>query len=477
MRKSAAIFAGILLLLTVCASGILAATFFFQGFETDTTGWFNFSNGSIIGVPSGYTNGGGYANGVSSSSGSFHARLQINPTDPDNLTCSPGSSDCIGPFTEWGGYESVFPEPGYMTQVDIYLDVAFAATHPDYRFDWDSAINDFSGSFLRDFVFNVGTAPVGPAGFFVNASTNAFRNSSFPENPCPSPSDPQNGCRTPIEITTSGWYTFRHTFRDVGGFLAVEFTILDHSGNIVPGADWTIYSGDAISNVGGHRYGWFPNQEIQDLAIDNSLLRALQSTAVSISMGPQAMEGNLKVEPGDILMAGYDFTMPGKHPAATMLFTDSMVTFRAQCVTGGGGGTIVVHMPDSIYTDPANNSQWFPSGDQHSPLTYQGSVTVPDLCAGGQLTLKQGGTFTAQVQSTDTIDKVNMRWHYSANNSSGSWSGTASVIPGSLPVGGLPPHGTNPLDANDFPQKSPEVCPSGSFFDPTTNTCVVLTPG
>ena len=29
------------------------------------------------------------------------------------------------------------------------------------------------------------------------------------------------------------------------------------------------------------------------------------------------MEGNLKVEPGDVLMAGYDFTMPGKHLAAT----------------------------------------------------------------------------------------------------------------------------------------------------------------
>ena len=177
MRKSAAIFAGILLLFGVCASRILAATFFFQGFETDTTGWFNFSNGSIIGVPSGYTSGGGYVNGVASSSGSFHSRLRINPTDPDNPTCSPGSSDCIGPFTHWGGYEPVFPEPGYMTQVDIYLDVAFAATHPDYRFDWDSAINDFSGSFLRDFVFNVGTAPDGPAGFLVNASTNAFRNS------------------------------------------------------------------------------------------------------------------------------------------------------------------------------------------------------------------------------------------------------------------------------------------------------------
>ena len=43
------------------------------------------------------------------------------------------------------------------------------------------------------------------------------------------------------------------------------------------------------------------------------------------------------------------------------------------------------------------SDQWYPSGDQHSPLVYQGSVTVPDLCGGGQLRLDQGGTFTASV--------------------------------------------------------------------------------
>jgi hypothetical protein len=469
MRKSAAIFAGILLLLTVCASGILAATFFFQGFETDTTGWFDDSNGppdsgSITREPSFYTNVGGYANAIPSAAGAFHARL--SSTDCQNDT-GPGT-DCFGPFTLWGtdGSSSVFPSGGYVTEVAIYLDVAWAAAHPDVRFDWDSTINNNAGKFLSDFVFNAGTTPVnysGGPGFVIGASPNAFRNSTFPENPCPDPgiASPPNTCRTPVLITTSGWYTFRHTFRDDGaGHLAVDLTILDHGGN--PVMSWTIYQGFSISNVGGPAYGWFANEEIPDLPIDNSFLRSLQGAA--ISMATQAMEGNLKVKPGDTLMAGYDFTMPGNHSAATVLFTTTMVTFQAQCVTGAGGGTIVVHMPDSIYTDPVNNSQWFPSGDQHSPLTYQGSITVPDLCAGGQMILKRGGTFTAQVQSTDTTDKVNMRWHYSANGSSGSWSGTASIIPGSLgslPSGGLPPPGTNPIDVRDFPQPPAQVCPEG----------------
>jgi hypothetical protein len=41
------------------------------------------------------------------------------------------------------------------------------------------------------------------------------------------------------------------------------------------------------------------------------------------------------------------------------------------------------------------NDQWYPSGG--SPRPYQGSITVPDLCGGGQLRLDQGGTFTASV--------------------------------------------------------------------------------
>jgi hypothetical protein len=126
---------------------------------------------------------------------------------------------------------------------------------------------------------------------------------------------------------------------------------------------------------------------------------------------------------------GYAFTMPGSHPSADVTFSAATVTFQAQCVAGGGGGSIVVSIPDGTSTDPAGSSQWYPSGNQHSALVFQGSAAVPDLCRGGQLTLRQGGTFSAGVTSTDKTDKVNVRWHYSANSSAGGWSGTRSVIP------------------------------------------------
>jgi hypothetical protein len=253
---------------------------FFNGFETDTSGWFAGSGfGSITRVPSGYTNAGGYASGVASAAGAFHARLSSADCVND---FGPGT-DCSGPYTFWGtdGSSSVFPAGGYVTQVDIYLDVAWAATHPDVRFDWDSAIQDnttnCSGGpcFLSDYVFNAGTEPAtGVPSFVIGASPNATRSGAYPENPCPNPSAPPNTCRAPAVITTSGWYTFRHSFHDDGtGHLAVDLTILNSSGNTV--ATWTIYQGFAISAVGGPAYGWFPNEEIPDLAIDNSQLSVL----------------------------------------------------------------------------------------------------------------------------------------------------------------------------------------------------------
>jgi len=244
---------------------------FFNGFEKNTAGWFDITSGgdgTITRQPSGYSNGGGYADKIASASGNWHARLTGDPCDHTPAT------NCFGPFTRWGGYSSTFPSGGYLTQVDIYLDVTWSTTHPDYRFDWDSSINDNTGMFLQDYVFNAGTNPAAGGGFFVNASTNATRSAAFPENPCPSPSAPPNTCRTPVLITVSGWYTFRHTFRNNAGSLAVDFDILQQSTGASV-AHWTIVPGHPISGVGGNRYGWFVIEEIPDLPIDNSLRTGL----------------------------------------------------------------------------------------------------------------------------------------------------------------------------------------------------------
>jgi hypothetical protein len=126
---------------------------YFNGFEKNITGWFDTTsggNGTITRQPSGYSNGGGYADKIASASGNWHARLTGDPCDHTPAT------NCYGPFTRWGGYSSTFPSGGYLTQVDIYLDVAWSTTHLDYRFDWDSSINDNTGAFLQDYVFNAG---------------------------------------------------------------------------------------------------------------------------------------------------------------------------------------------------------------------------------------------------------------------------------------------------------------------------------
>lgn len=250
---------------------------FFQGFEQNTNGWFDGSDRKIVRRPSGWvpTTANPYAPGVPSAAGNWHARLEDSGT-----LCM---INCDGPFTRWGGYSSVFPEPGYKTQLDIYLDVNWAASHPDVRFDWISAINNSDGTFHRDFVFNVGTElPLQMPHFIIQSSTNSTRSGANPNVPCPNPAEPpNNSCRPPLIIATSGWYTFRHTFRDGGdGFLDVDFDIFT-LGSDTPLIHWTIDGdrpppdNDPMATMGGNRYGWFSNEEIPDLAIDNSLRTGL----------------------------------------------------------------------------------------------------------------------------------------------------------------------------------------------------------
>ncbi len=117
----------------------------------------------------------------------------------------------------------------------------------------------------------------------------------------------------------------------------------------------------------------------------------------TLTMGPQAMEGDLKVSPGTRLEVGYDFTLPGNHASFSLTVSTPRVVFAVACLSGTtpSARTFTVAMPARTYR--VTSDQWYPSGDQSSPLAYQGSITVPDLCGGGQLRLDQGGTFTASV--------------------------------------------------------------------------------
>jgi hypothetical protein len=117
----------------------------------------------------------------------------------------------------------------------------------------------------------------------------------------------------------------------------------------------------------------------------------------TLTMGPQAMEGALKVSPGKKIKAGYDFTLPSNTKPFTVLVTEGKVVFKVRCVSGKAPSesTFTVTLPNQSYS--VKGSEWVPSGNQSSPLVYQGEREVPPLCGTGQLSLAEGGTFSARV--------------------------------------------------------------------------------
>jgi hypothetical protein len=175
--------------------------------------------------------------------------------------------------------------------VDIYLDTQYAIDHPDdyggstysgnladltppgdstnpanvgTRFDFTSAINKAGDAgpngHLRDFGFNVstGTLDDGCQGFMINGTTNVTRTGANP-----------NVAATRQCIDQPGWYTFKHTFSSKNGYLDVLMQVIPHGTNTAH-ASWEITGQDADGTYGCNRYGWFADQEIYGLPIDNA---------------------------------------------------------------------------------------------------------------------------------------------------------------------------------------------------------------
>ncbi|HUC35605.1 MAG TPA: choice-of-anchor Q domain-containing protein [Acidimicrobiales bacterium] len=121
-----------------------------------------------------------------------------------------------------------------------------------------------------------------------------------------------------------------------------------------------------------------------------------------LTQGPQAMEGDLKVPPGQRIEVGYDFTMPGNHSTHTVAVSNARVVFsNVKCASGAtpSASSFTVSMPTQTYS--VTNQNWYPSGNQQSVLVYQGSVAAPQLCGTtGNLRLQQGGTFSATIVVT-----------------------------------------------------------------------------
>ncbi len=190
--------------------------------------------------------------------------------------------------------------------------------------------------------------------------------------------------------------------------------------------------------------GSFMNGEIDEVEIFNTALTQPEigaivntgtagnckkpATCKTISISG-SMEGNLPIAASSTVKAGYDFIIPGGD-AAYETFTDAGVTLNVIC-PGNSDRTLTIALPTQTYDDVGGVGRgpatWLPSASQSSSLVYQGS-TVSNVCGTQTGHASQGATFTAEVCSTDSVDPVAIRFHYS-DNTSGSWSGTASVTP------------------------------------------------
>ncbi|MCB2208392.1 MAG: hypothetical protein KQH67_08840 [Bacteroidetes bacterium] len=215
---------------------------FTQGYEINTDGWYDQNNG-WYGIVTQTASG---TDGITSSEGSWHA---IFEEDTDS---APYTSFC-GNLDTWTG--------NWFAQTDVYLDINWTDGE---GFDYSVAASRQDGTHLRDFIWHVGY--VDGYGLLVNASNNtdAIFNSYKLLN--------ENGGNY-YTITSSGWYTLKTVFTDVGDVLTVNLELYDASGTLLL-TNTRSNPADLISTVvGGSRYGWFTFISVDGgIALDETIL-------------------------------------------------------------------------------------------------------------------------------------------------------------------------------------------------------------
>ena len=171
-----------------------------------------------------------------------------------------------GPFSRFDGYRDVWPGT-WTAEIDVYLDPAWPSGQ---GFDYSVAATGSDGNHQRDYIFHVGVVenqgPIIEPTLLVNGSNNT----DFYTNPYKLVNDNDGNY---YEVTTAGWYTLRHVFRDAGGYLAVDLNLVDANGVTL----WTATRENAADTipgeVGGNRYAWFTHIEVAEgIQVDNHQL-------------------------------------------------------------------------------------------------------------------------------------------------------------------------------------------------------------
>ena len=202
-----------------------AAEVFYQGFETDTSGWLDENNGWSGQITR--------DNAMTAFEGDYYGIFE--------------QTDDTGPFTRFDGYRDTFPGT-YFAEVAVYLDPGMWSAGEGFDYAVSSSGSD--GGHQRDFVFHV-TQDTSSSKLLVGGSNNT----NF---------EPREDLETlnNHEVMSAGWYILQHKFRDDGGVLAVDLNLLDSTGSTLFTETRSAAADTIPGEVGGNRYGWFTNIDV-----------------------------------------------------------------------------------------------------------------------------------------------------------------------------------------------------------------------
>ncbi|PYT10450.1 MAG: hypothetical protein DMF51_18390, partial [Acidobacteria bacterium] len=101
---------------------------------------------------------------------------------------------------------------------------------------------------------------------------------------------------------------------------------------------------------------------------------------------------NSIANPGTTVNVGYDFSLPGNKSTVTVVVgAPHFAAFSLRCASTPTVTPFAVPLTSQAYTVTGNG--WTPNANPKSPLTYQASFTVPNVCGGDKVLLTDGAFF------------------------------------------------------------------------------------
>jgi hypothetical protein len=150
------------------------------------------------------------------------------------------------------------------------------------------------------------------------------------------------------------------------------------------------------------------------------------------------------INSGDTVDAGYELTLGGNHPAATVSLVNGTITADIACLNGNSY-TLTIPLPAQSFSIAAGDNSFYPTSNPSSPLSYEGSTTVTppagvSECIGGHTThaylsangLSENGDGNPGgpgLLTTDVTDPLSVRFHIlDTNTGTGTGYGPGLTI-------------------------------------------------